>query len=439
MLSHLGYKYVFGEEIGNGGFGRVTVATREGGAGSGGIEYAAKIFIREEDGEGGDEGDYSSNRRIDDESDVSGGDYDTSSDTSSDTSDKYDPSIEVGVLRELTSLKMLCGEWGKTPTPHILPILDVGVYAPTKEIYMIMPRMKCDLHVAIKDKLIPGLRTKVKIAHGILMGLAHLHVNNVIHRDIKTENILLDNDFNPYIADFSLAKIFSCYENEKDHTHTGDVGTEVFRAPEVIRGDFYDKSADMYACGVIFMEIFNSMIQTRKDSVARRYIIESMDKMPTNSLVKLIKGLLCDSPSSRYTYYDALESDVFKKLYDSPPLLPRAQEGINKKINPPKVIKKYMSKKQKKAAPKILKDEVHLVWVQLTFENTLTKDAARIYHKKIDGKYDVRYCVLVASKLYESQLLSITFIESAINNFDPLVYKEAEECILKKMDYDIYI
>lgn len=434
MLSHLGYKYVFGEEIGNGGFGRVTVATREGEV----KEYAAKIFLREEDeGESDDDlRDHSTNRRIkDDESDESG--ESDSSDSSS--SDKYDPSMEVGVLRELISLKMLCGEWGKTPTPHILPIFDVGVHATTKEIYMIMPRMRCDLHVAIKDKLIPGLRTKVKIAHGILMGLAHLHVNNVIHRDIKTENILLDDDFNPYIADFSLAKIFSCYENEKDHTHTGDVGTEVFRAPEVIRGDFYDKSSDMYACGVIFMEIFNSMIKTRKDSVARRYIIESMDKMPDNSLVKLIKGLLCDSPSSRYTCYDALESDVFKKLYDSPPLLPQAQKGINKKINPPRVVKKYMSKKQKKAAPRIIKDDAHLVWVQLTFDNTLTKDAARIYHKKIDGKYDVRYCVLVASKLYESQLLSISFIESAINNFDPLVYKEAEECILKNMDYDIYI
>ena len=424
MTSKLGYNYNFGKEIGNGGFGRVVIVTRIGDASE--IEYAAKIFEND------------SNQ---DESLTYDSDSNIESDSDSDCKTIKDKSVDVGVLREISTLTMFSPNWvmgDDKGTPNIIKIIDVGYQPETGNLFMVMPLMMCDLHVAIKKNMIKDVKTKVKIAHGILTGIYYLHVNDIIHRDIKTENILLDKDFTPYIADFSLSKVFGNYENEKDHTHTGDVGTEVFRAPEVIRGGFYNKSIDIYSCGVIFMELFNTMINTRKDSVARKYIIESINKMPSNSISALLRGMLCENPISRYTCEKSLSSSIFQ-TYRGGNDFKTLSKNNNKTLNKPKIIKKYMSKRQKKSQPKVIKDEVHRIWVQLTFSNPVTKEAARVYYEKCLGDIESRYCVLVASKIYESQLLSINFIDDAINNFDMDDYRLAEITIMDKMNYDLFI
>lgn len=68
-------------------------------------------------------------------------------------------------------------------------------------------------------------RTRQKICVGIARGLAYLHEESalkIVHRDIKTNNILLDEDLNPKISDFGLAKLD---EEEKTHISTRVAGT----------------------------------------------------------------------------------------------------------------------------------------------------------------------------------------------------------------------
>jgi serine/threonine protein kinase len=421
--SKLGYNYIFGKEIGRGGFGRVVTVIRDGDPKK--VEYAAKIFESDEY-KLMDYNKYSRSR-----GDTSRSRGDTSRDETI-----HDISMEVGVLREISSLTMLT----RIGVPNIINIVDVGTHPETGEMFMVMPRMKCDLHVALTESKDMDIRTKVKIAHGILVGIYHLHKNNIIHRDIKTENILLDNQFNPYIADFSLAKVFGTYENEKDHTHTGNVGTEVFRAPEVIRGEFYDKSVDIYGCGVIFMELFNVVINTRKDSVARRYIKNAVDKMPENNLTDLLKGMLSDNPKDRYTVNTSLRSTIFDKFNSVYELSGIDCHNVSKKmLNTSQSVRKYMKKKGNRSSTRVLKDDIHRIWVKLTFSNPVTKDVARFYYKKCDGIVDSMYCVLVASKLYESQLLSVSFIDSCIKNFDLDDYKKQEAIIMNEMDYELFV
>ncbi|XP_062105800.1 probable LRR receptor-like serine/threonine-protein kinase At1g07650 [Humulus lupulus] len=97
--------------------------------------------------------------------------------------------------------------------------------------------------------------TRKKICMGIARGLVYLHEESaikIVHRDIKTSNVLLDKDFNAKISDFGLAKL-----NEGDNTHisTRIAGTIGYMAPEyAMRGYLTDK-ADVYSFGVVALEI----------------------------------------------------------------------------------------------------------------------------------------------------------------------------------------
>ncbi|KAL0011458.1 hypothetical protein SO802_006566 [Lithocarpus litseifolius] len=96
-----------------------------------------------------------------------------------------------------------------------------------------------------------------KICAGIARGLAFLHEEStlkIVHRDIKSTNILLDGDFNPKISDFGLAKL---YEEENTHISTRIAGTIGYMAPEYALWGFLTYKADVYSFGVVALEIIS--------------------------------------------------------------------------------------------------------------------------------------------------------------------------------------
>ncbi|XP_042458165.1 receptor-like serine/threonine-protein kinase SD1-7 [Zingiber officinale] len=97
------------------------------------------------------------------------------------------------------------------------------------------------------------------IIQGIAQGLLYLHRYSrlrVIHRDLKTSNILLDENMNPKISDFGLARIFG--ESHMEQNTRRLVGTYGYMAPEYgLNGRFSEKS-DVYSFGVIMLEIISS-------------------------------------------------------------------------------------------------------------------------------------------------------------------------------------
>ncbi|XP_057951055.1 probable serine/threonine-protein kinase PBL23 isoform X4 [Malania oleifera] len=98
--------------------------------------------------------------------------------------------------------------------------------------------------------------TRMKIAEGAARGLEYLHeIANppVIYRDFKSSNILLDEDFNPKLSDFGLAKLGPT--GDKTHVSTRVMGTYGYCAPEyALTGQLTTKS-DVYSFGVVFLEI----------------------------------------------------------------------------------------------------------------------------------------------------------------------------------------
>ncbi|CAI9088860.1 OLC1v1023308C4 [Oldenlandia corymbosa var. corymbosa] len=100
-----------------------------------------------------------------------------------------------------------------------------------------------------------------KIYIGIARALAYLHEESrlkIVHRDIKTTNVLLDKDLNPKISDFGLAKL----SEENTHICTRVAGTLGYMAPEyALRGYLTDK-ADVYSFGVVLLEIVSGRSST---------------------------------------------------------------------------------------------------------------------------------------------------------------------------------
>ncbi|XP_057804282.1 leucine-rich repeat receptor-like protein kinase PEPR2 [Salvia miltiorrhiza] len=97
---------------------------------------------------------------------------------------------------------------------------------------------------------------RCRIALGIAQGLSYLHhdcVPPIIHRDIKTDNILLDSDFEPKIGDFGAAKLDS--DVDEDQTASVIVGTLGYIAPENAYATKLTDKCDVYSYGVILLEL----------------------------------------------------------------------------------------------------------------------------------------------------------------------------------------
>ncbi len=143
--------------------------------------------------------------------------------------------------------------------PNIIPIYEVGE---TDEfLYFTMQLVAGDTLSTLLKKtgrnIIPSRRVlpverSIKLMFQILDALDYAHKQDIIHRDIKPGNILLDSVSNrPIVTDFGIAKVLRSDDDSKPIVQ----GTPVYMAPEQILNRDVDGRSDIYACGVMFFQM----------------------------------------------------------------------------------------------------------------------------------------------------------------------------------------
>ncbi|GLE05406.1 hypothetical protein PINS_up014419 [Pythium insidiosum] len=120
---------------------------------------------------------------------------------------------------------------------------------------------------------------KVKIALHIAHALTYLHSLQpvVLHRDLKSKNILLDAQLNAKLTDFGVSR--ECADN----TMTAGVGSSLWMAPEVMLGQRYDEKADVFSFGVVLSEL-----DTHDMPYAHATEPESGRKLPDTAILQLV-------------------------------------------------------------------------------------------------------------------------------------------------------
>uniref|UniRef100_A0ACD5VVP3 Uncharacterized protein n=1 Tax=Avena sativa TaxID=4498 RepID=A0ACD5VVP3_AVESA len=124
-------------------------------------------------------------------------------------------------------------------------------------VYEYMPNGSLDSHLFSEGTSVLSWRLRRRIAIGIAKGLAYLHEecrDCIIHCDIKPENILLDAEFCPKIADFGMAKLLV---RDIDAALTSLRGTVGYLAPEWVYGQAITHKADVYSFGVVLFELIS--------------------------------------------------------------------------------------------------------------------------------------------------------------------------------------
>ncbi|KAM4044481.1 protein kinase C delta type-like [Anomaloglossus baeobatrachus] len=147
----------------------------------------------------------------------------------------------------------------------------------------------------------------------LICGLQFLHTSGIIHRDIKPDNILLDNNGHLKIADFGLA-VMNIFGNAKT---SGWAGTLAYMAPEILLEKPYNKAVDWFSAGVVIYEMATGrypFVEDEIDENIKKALINDDPAFPKEldpHVKAVIEGLLDKSPESRQKFVDNIREHPF--------------------------------------------------------------------------------------------------------------------------------
>ncbi len=211
-----------------------------------------------------------------------------------DVRDVTQPVLVKRFMREFTILSNL-------HHPNIIKTMDYG-FTEEYAYYSMEYLSNGDLAGKIKrDHLLP--ESAVNYTLSLARGLSALHELNVVHRDVKPNNILFKEDDDLVIADLGIAKDLTCQEVM---TARGEVlGTPFYMSPEQIKGAQIDRRTDIYSLGILFYELLTGRKPFSGDSIIEVACQHAYDKpppLPTElaTFQPLVEKLLEKSPTDRY-------------------------------------------------------------------------------------------------------------------------------------------
>ena len=199
--------------------------------------------------------------------------------------------------------------------PNIVNVYDVG--RDDDSYYIIMEYVKGKtLKELISEVGALDPMTAVIITHGIASALKHAHSRGIIHCDIKPHNILLDENNNPKVADFGIARAITT----ATMTYTASVvGSVHYLSPEQVRGEKISAQSDLYSLGILLFEMLTGCLPYTAETPVAVALMHVRERMPlvreVNSevpavLEKVVAKALAKDKEERYASADEFLQDL---------------------------------------------------------------------------------------------------------------------------------
>jgi len=174
---------------------------------------------------------------------------------------------------------------------NIIRLLNVLKADNDKDIYLVFEYMEINLHAVVRANILEEVHKKY-IVYQALKSLKYMHSGELLHRDMKPSNLLLNSDCHVKLCDFGLARSIADLDDEKSHVLTDYVATRWYRAPEILLGSTrYTKGVDMWSIGCILGELLGGQPMFPGESTMNQLekILEVSGK-PTREDIKAIRS-----------------------------------------------------------------------------------------------------------------------------------------------------
>lgn len=223
-----------------------------------------------------------------------------------------EPQTEVRFQREAIATSELSH-------PNIVSVLDVGNDQGLP--YMVMEYVDGpDLKDYIRKNSPLDLHEVIRIMDQILSAVALAHKHNVIHRDLKPQNILMDQRGNVKIADFGIAVAL----NQSSVTQTNSVmGSVHYMSPEQTRGGLVTKQSDIYSLGIILYELITGQVPFNGDTPVAVALKHAQEPIPSirkknpnvpQALENVVLKATAKDPRDRYASAQEMKADLDTSL-----------------------------------------------------------------------------------------------------------------------------
>ncbi|KAJ8764236.1 hypothetical protein K2173_005976 [Erythroxylum novogranatense] len=161
-----------------------------------------------------------------------------------------------------------------------------------------------------KQKGVFKLPSLIKVAIDLSKGMNYLHQNNIIHRDLKTANLLMDENEVVKVADFGVARV-----QIQSGVMTAETGTYRWMAPEVIEHKPYDQKADVFSFGIVLWELLTGELPysyltplQAAVGVVQKGLRPTIPKHSHPKVAELLERCWRQDPSQRPSFSEILDN-----------------------------------------------------------------------------------------------------------------------------------
>ena len=222
--------------------------------------------------------------------------------------------------------------------PNIVQVFDFEYDQHGESYYMVMelingPTLKDKLFELAANDQRYSLEDSVRIISDTTNALSYAHKRNMIHRDVKPANLMLDEDGRIVLTDFGIAKIVTGVQFTASG---GMVGTPAYMSPEQIQGDKpVDGRSDIYALGVLVYQMMTGKQPYRSDTPAKAMMMHILEPVPNiledqpnlpAECDALIKKAMAKNPDKRFATAGEMAAELEKIAFANASTITPAKE-----------------------------------------------------------------------------------------------------------------